>query len=225
MLRYWRELWMVGVRSAWANRLPMVVLWVCAIALSVSYLYVPDVATCLEPIRRWQVACGWSAAALSAAFFCGIVPGIFQIAVRSLRPPRPFCVIAAQVAVSAVNGILCWNFYKLQALWFGTDVSVGTLAVKTAVDQFVWTPLAIAPLNAVCYFVIARDFSRERVRREWPSSFFFGVLLPYLVPMWCVNVIPNFALYAFPPALQTQLIGLLCSFWTLMCFQVALRSR
>lgn len=215
---------MAGVRSAWTNRLPMVVLWGCAIAMSGLYLYVPDVAVRLEPVRRWQVACGWPAAALSAAFFCGIVPGIFQLTVRELRPPRPFCVIAAQVAVSAVNGVLCWNFYRFQAQWFGTGVSFGTLAVKTTVDQFVWTPLVIAPLNAACYFVIARDFSWERVRREWPSSFVKGVLLPYLVPMWGVNVIPNFALYAFPPALQTQLVGLLCAFWTLMCFQVSLRS-
>lgn len=215
---------MVGVRSAWANRLPMIVLWVCAIALSTLYLYVPDIATCLDPIRRWQVSCGWSAAALSAAFFCGIVPGIFQLAVLSLRPPRPLYVIAAQVAVSAVNGILCWNFYKLQALWFGTDASLGTLAVKTAVDQFVWTPMVIAPLNAVCYFVIARDFSLACIRREWPSSFFKDVLMPNLLSMWCVNIVPSFALYAFPPGLQIVLVGLFCAFWTLMCFQIALCS-
>ena len=212
------------MRSAWTNRLPMAVLWVCAIAMSVLYLSVPDVAAALEPVRRWQVSCGWSAAALSAVFFCGILPGAFQLTVRGLRPPRPFCVIAAQVAISAVNGVLCWNFYRFQALLFGTDVSFGTLVLKTVVDQFLWTPLVIAPLNAACYFVFARDFSRNRVVREWPSSFVGGVLLPYLIPMWCVNVIPNFALYVFPPALQTQLAGLLCAFWTLTSFQIALRS-
>lgn len=214
----------IGLASARVNRVPMVVLWAIALGLAIAYLQIPGFAAVLEPVRCWQAECGWPAAALNAAFFCGVVPGVFQLSVRTLRPPRPFRVIAAQMALSAVNGVLCWNFYRFQTWCFGAGVSFGTLAVKTAVDQFVWTPLVIAPLNALCYFAIARDFSLSRIRDEWPASFVRNILLTNLVPMWCVNVIPNFALYVFPPALQTQLVGLLCSFWTLMCFQIALRS-
>lgn len=202
----------------------MAVLWLSAVVLAVSYWKFQSLASLLEPIRQWQIDFGWPAAALSAAFFCGIVPGVFQVSVRALRPPCPVRVIFAQVALSAINGILCWNLYRFQAWCFGTDVSIGTLAVKTALDQFAWTPLVIAPLNAFCYFVIARDFSLSRVRCDWPDYFVKDILLPNLVSMWCVNVIPNLALYSFPPALQAQLVGLLCAFWTLMCYQIALRS-
>jgi len=161
---------------------------------------------------------------LNTGFFCGIVPGVFQLTLRALRPPRPLLVIAAQTVLSAVNGILCWKFYQFQSLWFGTKADVWTLLRKMLVDQFVWTPLVIAPLGAVSFFVIARDFSLANVRRDWPPSFLCGILLPNLVSMWCVNVLPNFCLYAFPPALQIQLVGLMCAFWTLMSFQIGLRS-
>ena len=214
----------VGWGSAKANVVPIVVLWAFAASVSIAYCFVPAFASALEPLRRWLCDCGWLGALLVAASFCGMLPGVFQLAQRSLRPRRPMLTILVQTVLFGFEGVLCYEFYRLQAVWFGSGASFPTLVKKMLVDQFVWTPLVIVPVNATLFFWIARDFSLARVRGEWPKSWFGDVLLPNLCSHWCVNVIPNLALYAFPPALQIQFVGLLCAFWTLMCFQVALRS-
>lgn len=214
----------IGMESVRATVWPMLVLWTVAVGVSVSYCCAPAFASVLEPARQWLSDLGWSGAWLVAACFCGLLPGVFQIAQRPLRPRRPILTILAQTVLFGFEGALCYEFYRLQAGWFGGDASFPTLVKKTLVDQFVWTPLVIVPINATLFFWIARNFSLTRVRCERPKSWFGNVILPNLWAHWCVNVIPNLALYAFPPALQIQLVGLVCAFWTLMCFQVAVRS-
>ena len=214
----------IGMESVRATFVPMLVLWTIAVGISVSYCCVPAFASALEPLRRWLCDLGWLGALLVAACFCGLLPGVFQFAQRTLRPRRPLLTILAQTILFGFEGVLCYEFYRIQAGWFGNGASFPTLVKKMLVDQFVWTPLVIVPVNATLFFWIARDFSLARVRSEWPKSWFRGIILPNLCSHWCVNVIPNLALYAFPPALQIQFVGLLCAFWTLMCFQVALRS-
>lgn len=213
----------IGLESAKTNVMPMLALWICAVSLVLGYYLIPSFADFLNPLKRWQTGCGWPVAWLNAAFFCGILPGVFQLCLRRIRPRFPFRTILAQTLLCGLNGAVCYWFYRLQVRWFGNGADFGTLAVKMLVDQFAWTPLVIAPVNATVFFWIARDLSAERVRAEWPGI--GRILVRYLVPLWIVNVIPNLALYAFPPALQIQLVGLLGAFWTLMCLQVSVRSR
>ena len=214
----------IGAESVRATVVPMLVLWAAAVGVSLSYCCVPAFASAVEPLQQWLCDRDWLGAFLAAAFFCGLLPGVFQFAQRTLRPRRPMLTVLAQAILFGFEGVLCYGFYRMQAAWFGDCASFPVLVKKMLVDQFVWTPLVIVPVNATLFFWIARDLSLARVRGEWPKSWFGNILLPNLCSHWCVNVIPNLALYAFPPALQIQLVGLLCAFWTLMCFQVALRS-
>ena len=210
--------------SARMNLVPMVVLWLLAAAMVLAYYRFPCAAAALEPLARWQTECGWSASFLNRLFFAGVVPGIFLVTVKALKVRRPLRVACAQGVWCGLWGILCGWFYELQALVVGNDASVSTLFLKTAVDQFVWTVLVMAPVDAVFFFWLGRDFSLSRMRAEWPRSFVHGVVLPNLLSNWIVWIPVLCVIYAFPLPLQIQIAGIVGSFWTLLCLQIGRRS-
>jgi len=121
-------------------------------------------------------------------------------------------------------GVCCHYFFIVQDALFGTGNGFGTLAAKTAFDQFVWTAFVIAPANAVFYFWASRGFSFRRTRGDWPKGFFRNLVLPNLLMNWAVGIPNNFAVYSFPTPLRVQVIGILGAFWVLVCLQIGRRS-
>jgi len=219
-----REAFLVGLASARANVVPMVVLWMMAVALVVGYYFVPSVAVSLEPLKRWQIESGCLAAFLNRFFFCGVVPGVFLLSVRSISPLMPVTTAFAQGVWGGVSGVVYDFFYRWQCVWFGDGVDVATLLKKLLVDQFVITVFVIAPLNVLVFFWISRGFSFARFRFEFPRPFFSRALLPNLVTNWCVWIPVALMIYAFPLALQVQVSGFACAFWALTCLQIGRRS-
>ena len=222
--RIGKSSWRIGWESVKANAVPIVVLWGLAAVTVLAYNFVPGVAAAFEPLKRWQTESGWLAAFLNRVFFCGILPGVFLVTVKSIRPRHPFATVVAQTLWCGVWGIACDWFFRLQSGWFGDGADFTTLLLKTAVDQFVWTVLAIAPANAVFFFWAGRDFSFHRVRNEWPRTFIRRMVFPNLLSNWCVWIPVIFVVYAFPQPLQVQVSGFAAAFWTLVCLQIGKRT-
>jgi len=215
----------IGWESAKANAAPTFILWSFALCLVPSYYFIPPVAEFMGTVRAWQESFGWKAVVVSRILFNGIVPGIFLLGVKSIRPRRPFATIFAQAVFGCVLGLLCDAFFRLQSSWFGSGAELSTLALKTLVDQFAWTVLVISPVNAVFFFWVARDFSFRRVRQEWPRhGVITELVLPNLIPNWFVGIPAIFATYAFPLDLQIHVNGLVSAFWMLLCLQIGARS-
>lgn len=214
----------IGLASVKANLVPMVVLWALAATLVVGYYLVPGIDRCLEPLRRWQIESGWGAAFLNRFFFCGVVPGVFLLTVKSIRPRFPLATALAQGMWGGVSGIVYDFFYRWQCVWFGDGIDVATLLKKLLVDQFTITVFVVAPLNVLVFFWISREFSFARFRSEFPRPFLARALLPNLVTNWCVWIPVVLAIYAFPLALQVQVSGFACAFWALTCLQIGRRS-
>ena len=97
------------------------------------------------------------------------------------------------------------------------------LAAKTALNQFVWTPLYFAPAGAVVYFWIGRDLSLRRVRAEWPRDFLRTAVLPNLIANWIVWVPLAMLIHMFPTALQVQLAGFANAFLCLVLLTLGKR--
>lgn len=214
----------IGMVSARANILPMVVLWALAAALVGAYYLLGPFREMLEPVAVWHRECGWRTAFVSQMIFCGILPGVFLLAIRSIRPRHPFLTILAQSLWCGGFGVCCNELFRLMADVFGDNAHVSTVLVKSAFDQFVWTVAVIAPANAVFFFWVGRDFSFARVKREWPSPFFRRMVLPNLIPNWIVWIPVSFAIFSFPFPLQIHVNGIVCTFWTLMCIQIGRRT-
>ena len=216
--------WRVGWEAVKKNRLPMVALWVVSVALVLAYYTLPTVPADLEPLARWQRESGWLAAFLNRVIFCGLIPGVFLVCVKTLRSKHVVAVIAAQTLWSGICGIVSDWMFSFNAYVFGTGVDWLTLSVKTAVCQFVWTPIFFAPIGAAVYFWIGRDFSFGRFRREIPDQFYYGLVLPNLLINWVLWIPVTFAIHAFPTPLQIQLSGLAAALFSLMLLAIG-RNR
>ena len=214
---------LIGLASVRANLVPMVLLWLAAAALAVAYYSVPCVAAALEPVRNWQIENGVRAAFATQAFFGGVVPGLFLAAMRSLRTRHQFAKVVAQTVWCGAWGIVYLWFYGLQARMFGDGPSLAVLLRKMAVDQFLWTPFVVLPLSSLFFLWMGGDGSPSAVIARCREGFVRTVVLPNLLSNWCVWIPSVLAVYAFPVALQVQMLGLASAFWTLMCLQIGRR--
>ena len=216
---------MCAVRSAIrANAVPMVVLWMFAGFWVVGYFCMPQIQSLFEPFRQWQVDYGWKAAFLSRLFFCGVVPCVFLLSVKRIRPRKPILTACAQALWCGLWGVAGDFFFRLQDAMFGGGREAMTLICKTAVDQFVWTVFVIAPTHSAFFFWAGRDFSFNRAIEEWPSDFITRFYLPNLIANWVVWIPAQCAVYAFPLLLQVHLAGLVGSFWMLVSLHLGARS-
>ena len=214
-----------GWASVKANAVPMVVLWTMAVALMLGYYRVPWVADGLKPLHEWQDAQGWVAAFLNRFVFCGILPGVFILTMKTLKVRHPLAVILAQTLWSGICGIVSEWMYELNALWFGTGIDFWTLSVKTVVCQFVWTPFFFAPVGALVYFWIGRDFSVERCREDLTSEFWMQTFLPNLLVNWAIWIPCSMLVHMFPTALQIQLTGFVNAYFCLVLLWIGHGNR
>ena len=206
----------IGWNSARTNAVPMMVLWCFAVALVIGYYKIPAVSAVLSVVEEWQSQGRHLAVFLNRVVFSGIIPGLFMLSFRSVRPRRPVAVMFAVSVFSGTFGIVCEWMYLAHAAIFGTGIDAATLLKKTLSAQFVWTPLVFCPASAVFFFWVGCDFSFGRFRREWPRDFLKRAMLPNLIANWMVWVPAIFVIHAFPTPLQIQLSGLVGSLWALM---------
>lgn len=220
-----RAAFRIGLVSARVNRLSFVVLLTFTVLLALAYFCIPCVRSGLEPLRHFMEKNGASAAFLSMVVFAGLIPWIFFLIDRSIRPEYPGWTGVVQVLWRSVLCVACFWLYRAQDALFGSGADVLTLLKKTAVDQFIWTPLFLSPLDSLFYFWLGRDFSFRRCRDEWPrDGFVSGVMLPNLLSGWCISIPTNVVVYMFPLDLRILVMGLIGSFWTLVCLQIGRRS-
>ena len=211
----------IGWESVKANAVPMVVLWLLAALTVLVYYRVPESDAVFSPLVKWQTESGWIAAFLNRVVFCGVIPGIFLLSVKSIRPSRPLLTVGVYSLWGGLWGVACDGFFTLQTAVFGAGTDLATLVKKTLVDQLAWNVFLCTPVNAVFFPWVAHDFKRgpKRSCRDFVQD-----CLAMLVANWIVWVPVTVVVYAFPLPLQIQLVGLACSFWMLVALRAAARK-
>ena len=217
--------WRTGCDSIKANWLPMTALWLAAAVFVLLYYRSPGFANALEPLARWQKESGCLAAFLNRVAFCGILPGIFIVCVPSLRPRRVIPTLVVQTLWSGLCGIVSDLMFSLNAAMLGTGVDFLTLTLKTAINQFAWTPFFFSPMGSLVYFWIGRDFSFGKVRRDIPRRFYHDLVLPNLLVNWALWIPATYAIHMFPTPLQIQLAGLASALLSLLMLTIGRRGR
>lgn len=218
------SIWCIIRESAVANAVPALVLWTFAAGLAAAYRLSPAVVSFLGPVAQWQERNGFASAFVSQFVFCGLVPCVFLLAVKSIATNRPVVKSLVQSLWCGLMGMACWWFYGVQARLFGTGSDIATLAAKTAFDQFVWTAFFVSPLSAAFFVWLGCDFSLSKSMVAFQRGFVGRVVLPNLVANWCVWIPAVAAIYTFPRPLQIHMLSLVSSFWVLLCMQIGSRS-
>ena len=209
----------IGLASARANLVPMVVLWASAGALVAGYYFVPGVERGLEPVASWQRRQGWLGAFLTCSFFCGVIPYLIYRFGRRTRVESPFRVAVAQTLWCGFHGVICNWFFSVQSAWFGEGHDAVTVTLKILADQFGWTVLVIAPSNAVFYSLLVGGLRTRDLGIE-AKDLFFRVYLPGLMTNWGFGIPSCLAVYSFPPALQIHVLGLISACGVIICVAI-----
>jgi hypothetical protein len=110
------------------------------------------------------------------------------------------------------------KFYQLQARWFGAGRSLGTLALKTFVDQFIYTPFISNPFQTLAFLWKAEHFSFRSavVKLSHFKQLYVITVLPVLVSNWCFWIPTSALIYCFPTTLQLPLGILAVSIWSML---------
>ena len=221
----------IELASVRANLLPMVILWGLAGAAVAAYYLMPGVAGALKVFADWQVEYGKVASFVNRFVCGGVVPGVFLLAMPTIRPKKAVATVLAQAVWCGLMGIAVDVFFTLQGVWFGTEPSLGVAVVKTLVDQFGFCVLFVTPLNALFYAWMGNGFSlafpcdagethhsgdrfaaappvdsppREtRSFRDWFVRSYVG----NIVMNWAITIPTLVAVYSFPMELQITVSG------------------
>jgi len=211
----------MGFLSVRANAVPMAVLWTVAAVLVGGYFFVPGVAAALEPLARFQRAYGIWAGFVSQFFFCGVIPCLFRLTVKAARTERPVLKSFLQSLWCGSWGVVYVGFYAFQTWAFGEGNDIGTLAAKTAFDQFVWSPVVPVPLTALFCLWMESVFSLRCAATRFRRHFVSTAWLANVLANWIVWIPPVVAVYSFPQVLQVQVLGLIGSCWALVSLRLA----
>lgn len=193
--------------------------------LLLAYGMSPVVRRAVDPVGRWQVEYGWQAAFASRAFFGAVLPGVFVFLFKSIRPGRPWRVLASQLVWCGLWGVIGDWFFCFQDCLVGSGRDAISVLLKALIDQLPWTVMVVAPVNSAFYYWLGRDFSFARCRSEFPrTGYVRGIVLPFLIANWSVSVPVTVIVLCFPLQLRVHVQGLILSFWTLLCLEIGRRS-
>lgn len=215
--------WRSGLRSARANLLPGLVLQAAALALVLAYYRHEPARLAISEIASARERIGVAFSMISTGFFGGLLPVIY---LRSRAATRSHCSMAQGAVFTAFwtyKGLEVDAFYRLLARFVGEGNDLGTIAVKTVIDQFVYCPLLAVPLTVVVYEWALSGFNAAGVMADMRAS---GWLRRRVLPVLISNVgvwLPTACIiYSLPTPLQLPLQNLVLCFFTLL---VATQTR
>jgi len=124
----------------------------------------------------------------------------------------------------ALIGVIVSYFYTLQADWFGTEPTLGTVLAKVAVDMALFTTLIGSPGNAISHLWKDSEWDLARLRHEMRPGWYRRVVLPNLLTNYFVWLPGTLIFYSMPLDLQLVVANCIGCFWALMCARIAAHS-
>lgn len=216
-----------GLRAGRENFLPALAIQaLMAVLVAGYYLHWPTSAV-LDLLAAGRER-GGIAFMFAASGFCGGVLSELCLVyfVQSGRWRRAnlrnaafkFCLLGA-------SGTAGGYFYDFQGWLLGPGTGPATIAAKTALDQFVYSPLLPCPLMA-----LFSHWRRQRYRAAawgdlFSPDFVGGQVIPVTVTNGCFWLPTVLFLYALPGPLQYPLALLATAIWGLLLASVTARRH
>ena len=213
-----------GIKAARDNAVPLAIILLGAAGLVVSYYHVPAVAVGLNRIGALNRASPMGFAAICTALTSGLTPWIFRMIFPTLRPKYPLLDLIHSMTWWALIGMVVSYFYTLQAAWFGSQPTLGTVLLKVAVDMSLFTTLIGAPGNAISHLWKDCDWDFTRLREAMRPGWYRRVVLPNLLTNYFVWLPGTLIFYSMPLDLQLVVANCIGCFWALMCARIAAHS-
>lgn len=211
--------------AARANLAPGLALQISAGALVAAYFFSEPVRAALERLAAFRAEVGLPFALLSTMVFGALIPFAVLRLRRDTRSRYDHRQRLVLTLFWAYKGLEVSVFYSLQAHWFGEGRDLGTIALKTFVDQFVYCPLFAVPITWWVYAWVEHGFAWRPVLEEWRRPAWYArCALPLLVATWCVWVPAVAIIYQLPTPLQLPLQNVVLCFFTLLVIFLSRRE-
>lgn len=208
------------MRTHWP---PFLLIQVAAAALAFAYYGSPGLQAVAAHIMRWKEAGGLPFAFAVGVMAGGVVPEIAKTLTGRLRSfDRAWLSKAAFTGM--VYGIVATEvdvFYRGQAVLFGDGRDPLTLAIKTAVDMFLFSPLLCVPTAVLLFRWRKRGYSFRNGGRAFSWRFYRARVLPAMVPCWAFWIPILLCVYAMPTNLQFVFAQMAEAAWSILFVFIA----
>jgi len=218
--------WAAGLLALRKFYRPFVLIQSMALVLVIAYYRSDTVREVCARLAAFKAAGGLLFSAATASFAGGILPEIAKV----LGDRRRYTLqsrggeILFNLAFFAFNGLVIDFLYRTEGHLFGLQASLGTVAQKTAFDQFVFTPLWL-PLIITLYLWRKERFSLSAIAKLLRvPGFYRKRVLPLLLPDWFFWIPMVSIIYALPMPLQFLLFVLALGAWSLIMVSIATGS-
>ena len=225
--------WKIGFAAVRANIVPGMALWALGVLILVCYFCIEPTRAFFNWLEEYQNRQGPWFSIASYDFFSAVVPLVFCFSLKSLRPPRPWWK-----AVLFAFGLWTLMGCSVKVLYWGLEQLYGKVSYpfgfndyvilikKILTDQFVFSTFYGAPLVAISHFWRDRGYDFGAVRGVLRSKGWFKrMILPTLIMSWTIWIPALCVMYSLPMLLQSHIGGLVNGFWSLICLQIANKSR
>ena len=116
----------------------------------------------------------------------------------------------------AIKGVEVNYFYALQGYWFGNEVSLRVIAIKTSLDQFIYSAFWAVPGIILIYLWKDNNFSFDAWKKAISKELFLVTIPAAVASNWLIWIPAVSLIYAMPPALQLPLFNLVLCFYVLI---------
>jgi hypothetical protein len=204
------------VRSAAkANILPGLVLQTFALALVLSFFFIPSTAPIFQGIADIKATHSTLFAIVSTSLFGGLVPFVFLYLKKKIISDV-YKHLLFYIVLWAFMGWLIDSFYQLQSLWFGDNNEWQTIMRKTLMDQFVFSVFITSPFLTFAYIWRQNNFKRAETFAVFKTDFFSRRLPATIISTWCVWLPAVTLIYTMPGSLQLPLFNIVLCFFVLL---------
>lgn len=201
----------------------MTLLELAMLAVVILFYQWPAATSFLTRFAEGQQRGGILTASLATAVAGGILSEISLVYLQDKgRWTRAHVEnMAFKFVMFFINGAMVYEFYRLQAFWFGNGTSVAVLTHKVIVDQFAFTLVWSLPYQTFMTRWQALGFSGSRLWRELNLQFVLERMLPILITNWMFWIPGVVLIYALPQMLQSTLFIFATAIWGLLLPAVA----
>lgn len=209
-------IWSAIAGAVRQNRLPCLLLNVVVFALVWSYYQWPSAAGLWQAVADFKVRWSFAFSCLSTALAGAVLPFCIQWAMGVLPVKRRLQRLTGQGLFWGYRGMEIDLFYRWQAMAFGTGNDVGTLALKVAMDQFVYSTLWAVPTYVIALRWIDLDCSWSLTRASLDRHFWTRTYPTILLTNWLVWIPAVALIYSLPAPLQFPLFSVIMCFFVLI---------
>lgn len=218
--------WKAGLRSARANLVPGLVLQAFALAVVLGYYFHEPTREVFNSLSDLRARLGVWFGIVSTGLFGGLLPLLYLKSARATRDLYTWKQGSILTLFWSYKGVEIAAWYAFLAWSVGTSNSIGTIAIKSLVDQFIYCPVWAIPSTAIFYIWCATNLNHRAVMDDLRVPRWYA---RRVLPMLCANLgvwLPLVCIiYALPTPLQLPLQNIVLCFFTLMLAHMSQRQK